>query len=559
VRACDEDIGVHIHDGRRAHRAAQRDHGDHRWSSGATPCPALTYRFGVPRGVTVTEGLRPLRNIAFIAAVIAGALTVTIVAAQLLSSETPEAVVDGPRATLGPFDRTPAPLEGPAPNVVLIIADGQRAEDVRRMPNVQRLLAARGVTFTNAFASTAMGTPSRVTMLTGQNAFKTRFFDNGKPESEFTTFDATRTIPAWLRESGYVTSHVGKYAPGRTLREEKGGIPAGWSDWHEHISAPRAIYYNYSLDDNGKVTRFGRTRDDYVTDVLADRATSFIAATSDRFFLQFGSVALQDPASPAVEDFGSFADEPPLRRPSFDLKATGDVPAADLAPMPDDRVRYIDGYRRNALAAMRSLDRAVGRIVEAVERRGEIDETVFIYTSDKGILLGEHRILNSVWPYEEAIHVPLVIRAPWLSEAVTDTRLVSLADIVPTIAELTGAKTKIKQDGLSLAPLLHGDRVPWRQEILVTYLGRRPHAGVPPRFRAIRTDRFKLVVYEDRSRELFDLQSDPDELKNLAGTRDAAEIEEPLFRRLTELMPALPVIEEDPATSEPDATDAPED
>ena len=211
--------------------------------------------------------------------------------------------------------------------------------------------------------------------------------------------------------------------------------------------------------------------------------------------------------------------------------------------------------------ALQSLDRAVARIVEAVEQRGDLERTVFIYTSDKGVLLGEHRIFNAVWPYEEAIHVPLVVRVPWLSEAFTDSRLVSNADITPTIAELTGVRTTIAQDGLSLAPVLHRESVAWRQEVLICYLGPRTHTGVPPRFRAIRTDRFKLVVYEDRSRELFDLQSDPNELKNLAGSEAAAEVEEPLFRRLNKLMPALPVIEEPLPTLAPSprATDAAED
>jgi arylsulfatase A-like enzyme len=492
------------------------------------------------------DGLRRLvgNKVLFLPAVVIAGLVATVVSVQLLSSENPEVIVDGPRVTPRAPARTPAPLEGPAPNVVLIVADDQRADDLRHMPNVQRLFAGHGITFTNAFASTAMGTPSRVTLLTGQNAFKTGFFDNGKSRSELGTFTSRSTLPAWLKDGGFTTSHVGRYAPGRGLREEKNEIPFGWDDWHEHIPGPRAGYYDYTLDDNGTLTRFGRTSADYVTDVLADRAATFIADAPGPFFLQYGSIAVQPPAIPAPQDVGAFADEPPLRPPSYDAAATGEVPAAELPPFGTGATRYVDAYRRNTLAALRSLDRAVARIVEAVEQRGAIDKTVFIYTSDKGVLLGEHRIFNAVWPYEESIHVPLVVRVPWLSEALTDARLVSTADIAPTIAELTGVRTKIAQDGLSLAPVLHRDAVPWRQEVLVCYLGTRTHTGLPPRFRAIRTDRYKLVVYEDRSRELFDLQADPNELNNFAGTDAAAEIEEPLLRRLNKLMPALPVIEE---------------
>jgi arylsulfatase A-like enzyme len=202
----------------------------------------------------------------------------------------------------------------------------------------------------------------------------------------------------------------------------------------------------------------------------------------------------------------------------------------------------VDNYRQNSLAALQSLDRAVARIVEAVEERGELDNTVFIYTSDKGVLLGEHGMFNVTWPYEPAIRVPLVVRVPWLTQGTTDDSLMTNADIAPTIAELTGVRTRIAQDGLSFAPLLHREQVPWRQEVRLSYLGLRFGRDFPPRYRAIRTDRYKLVEYDDRSRELFDLQRDPDELNNLAGTEAATEIEEPLFRRLEALMPSLPAI-----------------
>lgn len=438
-------------------------------------------------------------------------------------------------ATPMPTIRTPEPLRGPPPNIVLILTDDQRADSLRVMPNVKRLLIDRGVTFENAFASTPVCCPSRASIYTGRHSFRTKVFDSRKPNGGVEAFSDDSTLATWLNDAGYATAFAGRYLNGYEVLGEQSFVPSGWDDWHAWLTDGRGVYYDYRLNENGEVRRFGRTASEYLTDVLADRATSFIASAQRPFFVHFAPLAPHAPAVPAQQDIGTFADEPLDRPPSYDVVADGDVPAADLPPLPDFIKRYADGYRRSTLESLQAVDRAIASIVEAVDARGELDKTLFVFTSDNGHLQGEHRIFNAAWAYEPSIRVPLVIRAPGSADPFIERRLVQNVDIAPTITELTGVRPGLRPDGTSLVPLLRREDVRWRQETYFEYLGDRERYDSPPPYIAIRTDRHKLIVYADGSRELFDVGEDPHEMRNLAGTTEASEIEGPLYRRLGRL------------------------
>jgi arylsulfatase A-like enzyme len=275
-----------------------------------------------------------------------------------------------------------------------------------------------------------------------------------------------------------------------------------------------------------------------MTDVLADRAVSFIDKATSPFFLHFSVYAPHQPALPAPRHVKAFANEPPHRPPSFDVQASGGSPAARYPALEKWMPNFIDSYHRNALASLLAVDDAVEAVVNAVERKGQLDNTVFIFMSDNGYLFGEHRIVGKVWPYEESIRVPLIIRLPGSHGATTDPRLVQNIDIAPTIAELAGLGT-LRVTGHSLVPLLHGENSRWRQELVFEYLGDKEAYFFPPRYKAIRTDHLKLVEYEDGSRELFDLSDDPNELHNLAGSAAGREFEDALEERLADLLTPL--------------------
>ena len=165
---------------------------------------------------------------------------------------------------------------------------------------------------------------------------------------------------------------------------------------------------------------------------------------------------------------------------------------------------------------------------------------MIVYLSDNGFLWGEHRLGGKIWPYEESIHVPLVIRTPWQAgDGTIDRHMALNVDIAPTVAAFVGVRPGIPQDGRSLLPFLRGQDPSWRVDGLVEYRGPgQLRRGGPPPFRAVRTRRFLYVAYDNGWRELYDMRRDPWQLDDVAGTRRYASTEAYLARRLTSLAKA---------------------
>ncbi|MGH2727285.1 MAG: sulfatase/phosphatase domain-containing protein, partial [Actinomycetota bacterium] len=203
-------------------------------------------------------------------------------------------------------------------------------------------------------------------------------------------------------------------------------------------------------------------------------------------------------------------------------------------PLMQKAIDQIDSLRRRALESLRSVDRAVGAIVEQLESAGTLDNTVIVFTSDNGFLFGEHRLTGKTWAYEPSIRVPMIVRVPWRTSRVLEPRPVLNVDLASTLAELAGVRPGLPQDGRSLVPLLRGRTVTWRSEVLIEWLGEKSDVHPQP-YRAIRTDRWKLIVYEDDSRELYDLSKDADELNSLALNPAYDMIERNLLSRLRAL------------------------
>jgi arylsulfatase A-like enzyme len=165
---------------------------------------------------------------------------------------------------------------------------------------------------------------------------------------------------------------------------------------------------------------------------------------------------------------------------------------------------------------LQSVDRSVGRLLDALEVTGRLDDALVIFTSDNGLLWGEHRWVKKEVPYEEAIRVPLVIRADGIVGDLprTDGHLVANIDLAPTIAAAAGVPLP-GVDGRSLLPLLEGRPQGWRHALLIEHLrGTNPI----PTYCAVRTTRYLFASYDTGERELYDLQVDPFEQRNLSGT-----------------------------------------
>jgi arylsulfatase A-like enzyme len=435
-----------------------------------------------------------------------------------------------------------APTGAPAPgdgaqrlNVVLIVTDDQRADTLAAMPNVQRMLAGHGVTFRNSFVTTPLCCPSRASLLTGQYAHTTGVYDNVRPWGGIEAFDDSSTLATWLQDAGYTTSLVGKYMNGYE-RFDRCHFPPGWSDWHAIAKRTSEFFYNFDINDNGDVTHIEDDPSDYSMSVLAERALTFLGDARPPFFLYLAVQQPHRPSTPAPGDIGSFESAPFPYDPSFNELDIADKPVlGDRERLSPDEVAYLDRQHERMMESLLSVDRTAASIVHLLEERGLLSHTVVILTSDNGFMLGEHRLVSKVWPYDASIRVPLVVRVPWSDGPSTDDRLVLNIDLASTIAELAGIEPGLPQDGRSLVPLLHGLDVPWRHDFLIEWLSPRTTPIVPPPFTAIRTRRYLYVKYETGERELYDHRTDSYEVENLADSAGTKAIRRRLAERLEEL------------------------
>jgi arylsulfatase A-like enzyme len=426
-------------------------------------------------------------------------------------------------------------------NVVVILADDARA-GLAGMPNVRRLLARRGITFSRFFATTPECCPSRAGILSGQYSHHSGVVGNSGPDG-YPRFDEDSNLAVWLHNAGYETALVGKYLNGYPFY---GGqrVPPGWSDWQAIDSSPLQRYYDYVLNENGLRIGYGRAPTDYSTTVLTRKAVDFLAHVREPFFLYFAPIAPHLPATPAPEDVGTVRPRAPTGRPSFNERHIRDKPwwRSHSRRLRPKAIQFLEQAIARQRESLRAVDRSVGEIIATLKDRGLLRRTVILYASDNGFLWGEHRLGGKIWPYEESIRVPLVVRVPWSDVwGRTDRHLVLNIDLASTIAELAGVRPGLPQDGRSIVPLLHGLRPTWRSAFVVEYLGETMLArGGPPPFRALRSLRYLYVEYRNGWRELYDLVDDPAELRNVARDPGSAATRLQLASRLSALFEQAP-------------------
>jgi N-acetylglucosamine-6-sulfatase len=422
-------------------------------------------------------------------------------------------------------------------NVVVILTDDERYDANATMKNVHRLLAAHGVTFTEFHITTSECCPSRASILTGQYSHHHHVVGNFG-QTGYPQFDESNTLATWLAGAGYSTALVGKYLNDYTLFGDH-HVPPGWRTWAAMDSVPEERYYRYTLNLDRRLVYHGRRPTDYSTTVLSNQAARFLRSAKEPFFLYYAPIAPHLPAIPAPTDVGSLHSLRPLREPSFDERDISDKPWHTFHPrtLSAGGIAYVqDEIRTRQLESLRAVDRSVARLVSVLRERGTLDRTVIIYSSDNGFLLGEHRLGGKIWPYEESMHVPLVIRTPWTTAPSRDDHFVLNTDLAPTIAELAGVRPGRPQDGRSLVPLLHGRAPAWRVDFLEEYRGQPLlRAGGPPRFKAVHDRRFLYVEYDNGWQELYDHRTDPYEVRNVASDPKYAGYKARLARRLAAL------------------------
>ena len=418
------------------------------------------------------------------------------------------------------------------PNIVLIVTDDQRWDTLTAMPSVRRLLMENGVVFRSAFTTTPSCCPARVSILTGEYSHTSGVLDGtvADPPGGAPAFEDVSTIATWLDNAGYRTGLVGKYL-NDYAELPTGYVPPGWDEWFALADpTPQIRYYDFSLNENGTIVRYGHDPEDYSTRVLARKAVDFVEGDGP-FFLYLAPMAPHPPSMPDPSDLGApVASWTPS--PAFD--------EGDMSDKPGRRPGRVDraeasALRDDMLRSLRGVDRAVEAVWAAIDAAGRSDDTYFIFTSDNGFLWGEHRRIGKHWPYEESIRIPLVIRPPGRRPTRFVDDLVVNLDIAPTIADLAGVRMGLPPEGQSLVRLLAGSERGTRDRFVIEFLGFAP--GIPP-YVGLRTDRYVYVDYGDVGRELYDLRADPHQLTNLladGGSRHAVAIARSLRRDLRRL------------------------
>ena len=348
--------------------------------------------------------------------------------------------------------QTPDP-DGP-PDIVLIVTDDQRWDTLWAMPTVSERLAAPGVTFSEAFVVNPLCCPSRASILTGNYSHTHLVYRQDPPFGRFDWFDDSSTLATWLDDAGYRTGLFGKYIDGGQHAAVTGYVPPGWDRW---VAFVHAEMLDYGLTFDGTVRRFGTEPEDHSTQVLAHEAVAFVRETEGPVprLRAGGAPRARDPVARRrgrVRRPRAGASRLVRRGRRLGQAGMGARPPAPLR-------RRGGGDRRVPRWQYRSLlgvDRAVGEILDALGGRGRLENTLIVFTSDNGILHGEHRWTKKEAPYEEAIRIPLVLRwdaAGWTAR--TETALALNIDLAPTIADAAGVPTPAT-DGESLLPLLDG-------------------------------------------------------------------------------------------------------
>jgi arylsulfatase A-like enzyme len=407
-----------------------------------------------------------------------------------------------------------APAPSDRPNVVVVLTDDQRDGTLSRMPNVWNRLRKKGVLYSNAAVPTSLCCPSRATILTGLYAHSTGVYSNVMPEGGWQTFHHNgmhrRTLATALDAVGYHTAHVGKYLNGRyDLEAAQGRQPPGWDEFVTYTTKP--FYYDYALNDGRS---YGSGPGDHSTDVLRDHAVRIIRSTpaDEPLFLMYTPSSPHRPYITTPRNEGAFEGRLPSYRSPALTENLRDKPAW-IQTLKPRRQQQVDSAMQRMQESLLDVDDAVGAFVDALEDTGRMDHTLFVYLSDNGVLLGEHRVFE--WknvPYRWATEIPMVVR--WdgrVTPGSLDGRWALNVDVATTVAAASGAL--MKTEGLYLLGTVVRDG--FVLEATREYSGNSPPKDRPA-YCGFRTRRWAFVKYDDGTQELYDYASDPDELNNLA-------------------------------------------
>ncbi len=487
-------------------------------------------------------------------------------------------------------------------NIVYIMTDDHTAQmmscyDSRfiETPNLDRI-ANDGVRFTNSFVANSLSGPSRACMITGKHSHANGFTDNTT-----CVFDGSQqTVPKLLQQAGYQTAIIGKW--------HLESLPTGFDYWE--IVPGQGDYYNpdFITMDNDTIKRHG-----YLTNIISDMSIDWMESGRDKskpFCLFIHHKAIHRNWLPEIKYLHEYEDSTFALPENFyddyagrlaaasqemsiakdmdliyDLKMNGRDKTSRLKETYEKYVGRMDAadrkvfdafydsiaaefyarkftdselaewkyqrYMRDYSKVVKSLDDNVGRVLDYLEEKGLLDNTLVVYTSDQGFYMGEHGWFDKRFMYEESMHTPLIMRLPAGFDMRGDIpQMVQNIDYAPTFLELAGVPIPDDIQGVSLVPLLKGEQpTDWRNSLYYHFY-EYPAEHMVKRHYGVRTDRYKLIhFYNDIDTwELYDLLADPHEMNNIYGQQGTEDVTRELMRELKRLQVQYgdPILEQYP-------------
>lgn len=426
------------------------------------------------------------------------------------------------------------------PNIVFILADDMRwdmmgcaGNRIIQTPNLDAL-AKDGTRFSNAFVTTAICAASRASILTGLHERTHRYTFGTKP---ITAEHVAISYPVLLRQAGYRTGFVGKFGV---------GVPPGATRTMFDSFTPlnRTPYWKKQPDGTMK----------HLTDIESEKAIAFIAAAkpSEPFCLSVSFNAPHAEDNDPKQYFWQKELDDLYKDAKFPIPRTMTDEFFDSLPeflrKTESRVRFnwrfdepkkyqemVAGYYR----MISGVDLVVGRIRDALNKRGLADKTVIVFTADNGYFLGERGFADKWYIYEHSIRVPFIVFDPRASKnrrGQVNDRMGLNIDLSPTLLELAGVAVPKDVQGRSLVPLLKGAKpADWRTDFFYEHLFERDNI---PKSEGVRTERFTYVRWFEQKplvEELYDHTADFDEVKNLINDPRFATVAEKLRKRTTDL------------------------
>jgi len=456
-------------------------------------------------------------------------------------------------------------MTGSQPNILYIMSDdhashaiGCYGSRINETPHLDRL-ASEGVLFENCFCTNSICAPSRAVILTGLHSHR-----NGV-RTLFDRFDGRQqTFPKLLQAAGYETALVGKWHLGHGGDAD----PTGFDYWN--VLPGQGDYYDPRMFELGEERHYRG----YVTDLLTDLGLEWLSRrdTTRPFLLCVHHKAPHRPWEPHpkyaslydgvdLEEPATFHDDYATRseaarsarmRIATDLDATDlkGEPPAGLGPAGEAHWKY-ERFITDYLRCVASVDESVGRLLDALDAAGLAEDTIVVYTSDQGFFLGDHGWYDKRFMYEQSLRMPLIVRFPRRIAAGWRTpEIVSNLDFAPTLLDFAGVRPPEPMQGQSFRPLLEG--APGAAGRSAVYYRYWEHLSPPHEVVAhygIRTARYKLIYYYGEGRgaagareerrapewELFDLEVDPDELRNVYHDPGYADVAAALTGELARL------------------------